>query len=115
MSYFIRINFVGVFLLVACAPTSTYKTDPYSPTDSNLCTPACNKLRDMNCDEGSPLQDGTTCESFCLHTQESGHHLNPGCIVDKAKSCDDIDTICSGVVPQSDAGTKSTPIEQFTP
>ena len=45
------------------------------------CPAACEKLRELGCPEGQPLEDGTTCEKFCKDTQESGHALRPSCVM----------------------------------
>lgn len=62
---------------------------PIEPTDTNMCPSACENLRKLGCPEGNPLEDGTTCETFCQTTQKEGHPLNPTCI-STIKSCDEI-------------------------
>lgn len=59
---------------------------PIPPSD-NLCASACEHLRDMGCEEGKPLEDGTTCETFCEETQANGHALRPSCVLE-LESCD---------------------------
>jgi len=51
------------------------------PDDTPNCAAACKKLIELGCPEGQPLEDGTTCEQFCIDTQESGHPLNPTCVM----------------------------------
>lgn len=62
---------------------------PTDPGDSDLCAPACEHLRDLGCEEGDPLEDGTTCEMFCLQTQTKGHRLNLPCVI-QISSCEDL-------------------------
>lgn len=54
---------------------------PVPPKDTADCPAACEKLRELGCPEGQPLEDGTTCEKFCKDTQDSGHALRPSCVV----------------------------------
>jgi hypothetical protein len=51
------------------------------PKDSSSCAAACANLQKLGCEEGKPLEDGTTCEKFCVDTQKAGHDLNPKCLV----------------------------------
>lgn len=64
---------------------------PHPPEDTDQCPAACERLRELGCEEGSPLEDGTTCEQFCIDTQESGHALNPTC-VKSINSCEEIES-----------------------
>lgn len=59
------------------------------PKDTDKCPAACENLRRLGCDEGKPLEDGTTCEKFCLDTQKNGHPLNPTCVM-SIKVCSEI-------------------------
>jgi hypothetical protein len=43
----------------------------------------------LGCKEGEPLRDGTSCETFCINTQEAGHNLNIPCIL-QIQSCTEI-------------------------
>ena len=51
------------------------------PNDDSQCPAACKHLRFLECPEGDPLPDGTTCEKFCSDTQKAGHNLHPECLV----------------------------------
>jgi len=79
----------GVALGSTCHPPPT----PVEPKDTADCPAACEKLRELGCPEGQPLEDGTTCEAFCKATQVKGHALRPSC-VKKIWSCDQIN-ICT--------------------
>ncbi len=81
-----------VLFIAACGP-SVQRPRPHAASDTPMCPDACAHLRDLDCDEGKPLEDGTTCEAFCQSTQDSGHALRPSCVV-KIKSCDEINTVC---------------------
>jgi len=63
--------------------------DPVIPPDSDHCPTACSHLRDLGCEEGEPLADGTTCEAWCVETQDSGHWLNPTC-AEGIVSCEEL-------------------------
>ncbi|OPZ34512.1 MAG: hypothetical protein BWY99_02507 [Synergistetes bacterium ADurb.BinA166] len=81
--------------LAACGP----RNEPvvHVPDDTPDCPAACRHLRGedgsgLDCEEGKDLPDGTTCEKFCLDTQQSGHGLNPSCVVRVGK-CSDMDRL----------------------
>jgi len=73
-------------LVISCGP----KPLPNVPPDTDQCAAACEHLRELGCEEGKPLEDGTSCEKFCEDTQNSGHWLNPTCVKD-IMSCSEID------------------------
>ena len=80
-----------------CMLGCTIATNPpkpviVEPVDTLDCDDACSHLRDLSCEEGKNLPDGTTCESFCENTQQNGHALAPSCVVN-IDSCDDMDNI----------------------
>lgn len=54
------------------------------------CPLACQNLIKLGCEEGKPLEDGTTCEVFCQQSLASGHNLKPKCI-SSILSCGDIE------------------------
>ena len=87
-----RIRLLSVIFaaLLLMGSTCNPKPTPHPPEDTHRCTPACERLRALGCEEGEPLEDGTTCEAFCVETQESGHALNPTCIM-QIDSCDEIE------------------------
>lgn len=59
------------------------------PGDVEKCPAACEHLRALSCPEGLPLEDGTSCEDFCVYTQKNGQPLNPSCIVG-VKACSEV-------------------------
>ena len=50
------------------------------------CADFCQRLQALKCQEGEPLADGTSCETFCINTQEAGHDLKISCIL-QIQSC----------------------------
>ncbi len=69
------------------------KPTPIEPTDTADCAGACQHLQDLGCEEGEPLEDGTTCEAFCEATQKSGHALRPACII-TIPYCEAMEELC---------------------
>ncbi len=55
------------------------------------CPLACQNLVKLGCEEGKPLEDGTTCEVFCRQSLTNGHNLKPKC-VSSILSCDKIES-----------------------
>jgi len=53
------------------------------------CAGFCQHLRALGCKEGQPLASGTSCETFCVDTQEAGHDLKIACVM-KIQSCGEI-------------------------
>lgn len=82
-----------VLFLCACGPTPP-KPTPRPPLDSSSCDAACAHLRELQCEEGFALQDGTSCEQFCHDTQDSGHALNPACVL-TIRTCSELDSRCA--------------------
>lgn len=90
-----KILLILPLLLVGCP--SVPKPTPHVPDDTPSCASACIKLdKDhLNCEEGKPLDDGTSCQKFCEDTQNSGHALRPSCILSvDVKTCADIQKVC---------------------
>lgn len=85
---------ITLFLLLAACGPAADRPHPRAPSDTPRCPDACAHLRDLDCDEGKPLEDGTTCEGFCQATQDSGHALSPTCVV-TIRSCDELNTVCN--------------------
>ena len=50
------------------------------------CEAFCQHLRTLGGKEGEPLKSGTSCETFCIDTQEAGHDLKIACVL-KIQSC----------------------------
>lgn len=85
----LALAFLALSQIMGCASCEP-KPTPHPPTDTDQCPAACEHLRELGCPEGDPLEDGTTCEKFCIDTQEAGHGLNPTCVKD-ITSCEEID------------------------
>jgi hypothetical protein len=83
----------AVLVLSGC-PSDVIKPKPVEPKDTASCADACGKLNKLGCEEGKPLEDGTSCEKFCVDSQQSGHALRPSCIVEKVQKCADIQPVC---------------------
>lgn len=103
--------------IAGCANCSGGDVGPNIRTISGIeyCGDMCNKLKDMNCIgyfedieincDADPVYktmvecaDGgvgkLSCLSFCKYEMSSSINLNPKCIVDTLKSCDQIENIC---------------------
>jgi hypothetical protein len=50
------------------------------------CNDFCQHAQALQCPEGTPLADGTSCAKFCVDTEEAGHDLNTTCRI-AAKNC----------------------------
>ena len=50
------------------------------------CNDFCQHAQAMQCPEGTPLADGTSCAKFCIDTEAAGHDLNTACRI-AAKNC----------------------------
>ena len=81
-----------LILLAGCVPKPT--PHPVDPADRVACPAACEHLRELGCEEGQPLEDGTTCEVWCEATQEAGHALRPSCVA-TIKTCDELEVKCA--------------------
>lgn len=71
-------------------PTPT----PRDLTDTNQCGQVCAHLESLGCEEGKPLEDGTTCKVFCEEFQNKGHKLDLQCM-GNIQNCEQIQTKCS--------------------
>jgi len=89
----VKESIITLFTLIALSTCGPPKPDPKLPTDTHNCDDACTKLKSLGCEEGEPLEDGTSCVEFCTKTQESGHALNPSCVM-TIKSCDELEPKC---------------------
>lgn len=83
---------VGVTLIVIAVTACSDQQipDPVIPTDTDRCPAACERMRELGCEEGEPLPDGTPCEIFCADVQGAGFPLFPSCL-EKIDSCTEID------------------------
>jgi hypothetical protein len=88
-----KILVLFLVLLAGCPPV-TPQPSPREPTDTPNCAKACEHLAKLGCEEGKPLEDGTTCTTFCENTQQSGHALNPTCVMSIIE-CSELDSKCS--------------------
>lgn len=79
--------------LCACEEHESTPT-PVDPADQTACPAACEHLRELGCEEGEPLEDGTTCEQFCEQTQEQGHALRPSCVA-TITTCSELEQKCA--------------------
>lgn len=62
--------------------------------DTSFCAEGCAHLAKLGCEEGQPLEDGTTCATFCEQTQRAGSILAPSCWL-TITTCAEIDQKCS--------------------
>lgn len=89
---------IGIWMLSfpltlgACATYSSI-TPPVAltPGTADDCAQACQHLRALGCESGSPTQQGGTCEAICQNTETSGYASeHPQCLA-QIKSCDEED------------------------
>lgn len=81
-------------VLVGATCNSRPPPIPIEPTDTANCSTSCEHLQKLGCDEGKPLEDGTTCTKFCEDTHKNGFGLNPTCVMG-IKECSEINP-CMG-------------------
>jgi hypothetical protein len=89
---FVQVILAGVLVVLMMGATCNNVRPPpiaIEPEDTHNCAAACTKLQELGCPEGDPLPDGTTCTKFCEDTQQSGHPLNPTCVMGMS-SCDEL-------------------------
>ena len=63
------------------------------------CPAMCQKFKDLNCIgyfEDIKQKNGTimTCSDFCIYELNHSVNLNPTCLVQNLKACNQIETIC---------------------
>jgi len=102
---------IGLVFL-GCPREPSVTPQPPVVTDQALCAEACQHLNKLGCDEGLPIDMGkdcmntsdcndkqvcsdegrcvTTCEVFCVDTENQGVWLDPGC-VSTIEICQDIE------------------------
>ena len=89
---------VILFALGVLMGSSCNKVTPppvvIQPDDTADCPAACAHLKKLGCEEGSDLEDGTTCTKFCEETQKKGHALAPSCVV-TIKTCAELEPKCN--------------------
>jgi hypothetical protein len=72
------------FLVAGC----TLDVPPRPPADPDGCAPACERLRDLGCPEGSPTLEGVACEVVCRDVQASRlNAIDTACLA-AATSCE---------------------------
>lgn len=74
-------------LFISCNPVQTY--NPVLPEDTDNCSVACDKLEMLGCKDIAPPD--LSCTKFCEETQKQGHALDVTCVIEKVRSCDDLD------------------------
>jgi hypothetical protein len=93
-----RLAVIGLLAWVAAIGSSACSTGgggkPVSETPrasafQQQCGAFCEHLRALGCPEGAPLASGTSCETFCIDTQEAGHDLHIACALN-IRSCGDL-------------------------
>ncbi len=94
-----RVAVTAVLLLVGALGSASCATnDRTKPSDGGSttgsvfkrpCEAFCQHLRTLGCKEGEPLASGTSCETFCVDTQEAGHDLKIACVL-KIQSCGEV-------------------------
>jgi hypothetical protein len=73
---------------VSCTTSASVKPSNGAAVEQS-CQAYCQHLRALGCKEGAPLASGTTCETFCIDTQKSGHDLRIACVL-KVPSCGEL-------------------------
>lgn len=86
---------LAVLLLASCCSTTPAPVAPARLNDTPNCAAACSHLEQLGCEEGKPLEDGTTCTKFCEDTQTSGHALNATCVM-LISACAELGSKCGG-------------------
>ena len=56
---------------------------------TEACRNYCQHAEAMQCPEGAPLGDGTSCLKFCVDTNEAGHSMDFGC-ASRAANCEEL-------------------------
>jgi hypothetical protein len=72
-----RHDFVMVLtfvVAVCCTACSTPVPTPQGLYQAH-CALLCGQLQKLGCEGAQPLPDGTSCESFCIKTNEAGHPI----------------------------------------
>jgi len=90
-----------VALLLGCAHCASPDLPPNIRTQPGIedCGKMCDLFKTMDCKpyyEDIILDDGgtMTCTAFCVYELQNSVPLNPTCIVQTLKTCDEIEKIC---------------------
>lgn len=81
---------LAAFALGGCwqLPEPAPPPDPEGPPPTEgECARACDRFRELGCEEGDPSPGGVTCEQVCENAAEEGVSLPAACVVG-ADSCD---------------------------
>lgn len=92
-------------LLFNCSNCIVKEKPPNIRTETGIeyCGAMCQKFKDLNCvgyfeDVTVPKPDETTevlsCENWCIYEMSNSVQLNPKCLSENLKTCDEIETIC---------------------
>lgn len=97
--------------LIGCASHPGQDPAPHiTPQPSEQCAAACEAMNTklapadagpdaVGCEEGKPvmLKDGgqMSCADFCVYQHDNGVAWNNDCIVNQAKTCEDIEALCN--------------------
>lgn len=85
---------LGVFTLAVLSESCRTVPSPDPEVyDSSDCGKVGAHLRELGCEEGEALEDGTTFEAFCERTLKEGHDLNLACLGGIA-SCAEVSSKC---------------------
>jgi hypothetical protein len=104
-------NLVLYVFVCACAWTTGQDPAPHiTPKPADQCSAACDVMNNklvpadagpdvIGCEEGKPvpLKDGgqISCVDFCVYQHNNGVAWNNECIINEAKTCEDIETVCN--------------------
>ncbi len=81
---------VGLLVwLTACAGRPVEGSPGILPPSSDGCAAACENLRRLGCEEGTPTPGGVSCEGVCRNAAESGIDLTCTGEVTRAASCEE--------------------------
>jgi len=65
---------LALVVAVCCTACSTSVPTPQGPYQAH-CAALCGQLQKLGCEGAQPLPDGTSCETFCIKTNEAGHPI----------------------------------------
>jgi hypothetical protein len=83
-----------VAILAALQIAATCSTHPVEPEPG--CEAACQRMRELGCEEGNPTPEGATCEEICIEAERSGlADVDTKCIVE-LEACGSYDVCTDG-------------------
>lgn len=83
----VRLFYISVLFSGMCLPNSPAIESV--PRETHKCAEVCAHMRDLGCEEGQPLSDGTPCTVWCTKTEEAGMPLGLSCLL-TAKNCNEV-------------------------